>query len=401
MLTTKLARPITRPVVRGVTGPWRGGSSLSAQVAAIFAKYNALGVPTIWYDLSDKATLWVDNLGAAQVTASGQTIGLLADKSKGMVLGPELFAPLDLTTWGNVGNVTPASKTSNSFATTGSGGVNNSSLTIGKTYEITYSGVAPGGAALALYNALSTPANLIAMLSGQAQTLKFTAITASLYLRLSAADSATVSLSVRELPGYHASQATTTSRPLYTEAAGLAYALFDGGDDSWQTVGNVDLSGTDKVAVVAGVRKLSDATRGIVFEIGNNTPNGLLFDAPTDATTKLRVISAQSGGNPTSFTNMAQFNAPVSAVVSALCDWGAPTSTALIGRANGAAMGTNFIAPTAGNFPNTAVYIGRRGGASLPFNGQLGQFMLIGTTILPAELAVLEAFATSKMGITL
>ena len=44
----------------------------------------------VWYDPSDMTTMFQDSAGTTPVTAVEQPVGLLLDKSKGLVLGPEL-----------------------------------------------------------------------------------------------------------------------------------------------------------------------------------------------------------------------------------------------------------------------------------------------------------------------
>jgi len=46
--------------------------------------------PGVWYDPSDFSTLYQDSAGTTPVTAVEQPVGLMLDKSKGLVLGPEL-----------------------------------------------------------------------------------------------------------------------------------------------------------------------------------------------------------------------------------------------------------------------------------------------------------------------
>lgn len=80
----------------GVTG----GISLAARVAAMF-RNSEQGV---WYDPSDRATLYQDAAGTTPVTAMEQPVGLILDKSKGLVLGPELVTNGDgstLSGWTN------------------------------------------------------------------------------------------------------------------------------------------------------------------------------------------------------------------------------------------------------------------------------------------------------------
>ena len=57
-------------------------------IAAMFAS----GEQGAWYDPSDLSTMYQDAAGTIPVTAVGQPVGLMLDKSKGLVLGPELVA---------------------------------------------------------------------------------------------------------------------------------------------------------------------------------------------------------------------------------------------------------------------------------------------------------------------
>lgn len=70
-----LIRPIVRPLVRGVTEP--GYGSLAAQIRLLFAS----GEQGAWYDPSDLSTLYQDSAGTTPVTALGQPVGLMLDKS--------------------------------------------------------------------------------------------------------------------------------------------------------------------------------------------------------------------------------------------------------------------------------------------------------------------------------
>jgi len=65
-------------------------------------------------------------------------------------------------------------------------------------------------------------------------------------------------------------QATAEKRPLFKQGAG---ALFDGSNDALASAATIDLSGTDEIMVIAGVRKLSDAARGLIASV-SATPGG-------------------------------------------------------------------------------------------------------------------------------
>lgn len=45
-----------------------------------------------WFDPSDLSTLYQDGAGTTPVTAVEQPVGLMLDKSRGMMLGPELIS---------------------------------------------------------------------------------------------------------------------------------------------------------------------------------------------------------------------------------------------------------------------------------------------------------------------
>lgn len=72
--------------------------------------------------------------------------------------------------------------------------------------------------------------------------------------------------------GNHATQPTAASRPMLRQSAttGAYYLEFDGSDDFLRT-NNIDFTSTDKVAIFAGVRKLSDVSIGVLFELSANT----------------------------------------------------------------------------------------------------------------------------------
>lgn len=74
-------RPLFSPIMRRTfrDGASGGASapSLTAQVQALFAS----GESGIWYDPSDFATLFQDSAGTTPVTAVGQPVGLVLDKS--------------------------------------------------------------------------------------------------------------------------------------------------------------------------------------------------------------------------------------------------------------------------------------------------------------------------------
>lgn len=191
----------------------------------------------------------------------------------------------------------------------------------------------------------------------------------------------------------HATQGTSGSRPLWKQDGNGCYnSLFDGTDDSWATAA-IDFSGSDKIAVFAAVRKLSDAATGIVAELGNGTGNGTWF-----------LASPRSGG----FANMgfwskgtiladaqspSSYAAPLTSVISGIGDISAPAATL---RINGAQVTNIATSQGTGNYSNAVINIGRRNNASLPFNGQIYQLFIVSGAVTAAEIAAAETFLNSK-----
>ena len=63
------------------------------------------GAQGAWYDPSDLSTLYQDAAGTTPVTAVEQPVGLMLDRSRGLVLGSELVTngtfDTDTTGWSN------------------------------------------------------------------------------------------------------------------------------------------------------------------------------------------------------------------------------------------------------------------------------------------------------------
>ena len=191
-----------------------------------------------------------------------------------------------------------------------------------------------------------------------------------------------------------------------TEAgvADLWYLAFDGVDDFMVTPA-IDLTGTDKVGVFAGVRKLSDAAAGVIAELSavyssNNgaflLQHGGLFNVDRQN------FAFEVRGTANAWKQIRQYASPFSAVLSASVDLSAVGAANEVSfRVNGGPAGTTDNSPTdagTGNFGNYPLYIGRRGGTSLPFNGNLYGLIVAGKMPTAAEIANTEAFINDKTG---
>lgn len=175
-----------------------------------------LGEPGVWFDPSDLTTMFQDRVGSQPVTTPGQSVGLILDKSRGLMLGPELRGT------GTVGLIGTATAATYNTAT-GAGSVtrvdlNNqsfvsiSSLVNGNTYRVEIT-VLTGTVLLragpaATGNILSTP-----LTAGSATCF---VVPATSLVIAATSETATFTLaSVRELSGFHAVANSDASRGIY------------------------------------------------------------------------------------------------------------------------------------------------------------------------------------------
>jgi hypothetical protein len=190
----------------------------------------ASGEQGVWYDPSDMSTLFQDSAGTTPVTAVEQPVGLMLDKSKGLVLGSELV------TNGGFGADSNWTKGTNTVissgvatATSQSSGLileqSGYSFVVGKTYEIaiTISGYSAGGVNLRVGN--NTLNNITVPSANGSYTYKY-AVTnvATQTFSLFCGSTTTLSIdniSVKELPGNHATQATASAKPVLSARVNL------------------------------------------------------------------------------------------------------------------------------------------------------------------------------------
>ena len=149
------------------------------------------------------------------------------------------------------------------------------------------------------------------------------------------------------------------------------YLSFDGVDDFMVTP--TITPNADKVQVFAGVRKLSDAANGVLLELSaNRSANSGTFSllAPGGFTAGSEKYAFVSRGTVDSNANTTSsaFNSPVTDVLSGLGDISGDRATL---RIDGTQVAQSTDDQGTGNFLAYPLYIGRRGGTSLPFNGQL------------------------------
>lgn len=202
--------------------------------------------------------------------------------------------------------------------------------------------------------------------------------------------------------GYHASQATSTARPLFQiDGSGKHYLAFDGVDDYLSTSA-INLTGTDKVTVFSGSRMLS-SNLGIFYETNTNALSSGAFYATVNeyaANIGTFLVSGTGAGGVKTLTGQ-----PAHAVTTA--QFSSVFTTAIDAAAanvNGVAQSMGIFyntGPSTGNFGNWPLHIGARLGAAYPFNGNIYSLILGGTAYDAATVLAAETWVADKTGVTL
>jgi hypothetical protein len=162
--------------------------------------------------------------------------------------------------------------------------------------------------------------------------------------------------------------------------------LFDSSDDSLASSA-IDFSGTDKMVVMAGVRKNVDTARATVCELtvsiaSNN--GGFHLTAPNAASD---TFAFESKGTSLTDAVATSIAAPATRVLTGIGNI-AGDSTSL--RVNGAVADTDTGDQGTGNYANAILYIGSRGGSSLRFSGLIYTLIIRGATTPTGTIADFE-----------
>lgn len=199
----------------------------------------------------------------------------------------------------------------------------------------------------------------------------------------------------------HAFATSSATRPILRQNAitGAYYLEFDGSDDFLVT-NSINFTATDKISVFAGVRKLSDATFGVITEFSGSTDtnNGTFFLVAPRNNTLGNFGFRSKGTSNGDVTSPSSYISPHSAVLNGV---GNISQDSSILRINGLQVGTGITDKGTGNFGNYPLYIGRRGGTSLPFNGHIYGLIGIGRLTTDTETATLEKSIAKRVGVTL
>lgn len=224
--------------------------------------------------------------------------------------------------------------------------------------------------------------------------------TQGLYLNPQDALSVSDLSSIKDLSGNnnHAVQADSAKRAsLITDPSGYKSLKFDGIDDGYATQ-SINFTATDKVTVIAAVRKLSDSSTGVVAELNTSSlNNSFAMFAPFDSGSAGYGMTG-SGSSNRRITISTGPTSPNSAVLRGTVDIEANTVNLF---QNSAQVGLSTGSTGTGKLGNYPLYIGRRGGFTYPFNGQIYALLVIGKLLDDATTAKIEKEFAKYIGVAL
>lgn len=410
MIKTQLAMSV------GGSGIWTGDTvqigSSSKNLSQLIKSIFATGEQGFAYDPNDLTTLYQDAAGTIPVTAQGQPVGLMLDKSKGLALGSTTVTNGNFesdTAW-NKGAGWSISNGKARFDGTGSysnlGGVVPTSIN-GKFFKVEFelSDVGTSVTQVRILTSGGLAATVPVIGAGKYSAFVVGSTVNSVGIQTQAATGANYAfsldnVSLKELAGSHAYQTVSASRPILQRNAttGAYYLAFDGADDFLET-NNIDFTATDKVSLFAGVRKLSDVNTGIIAELSTRAGTSLgafVLYAPFDPVNK--GYGFRSVGILEATTYGALPLSPTSNVLAAKASIEQDTVTMRVDSLQYGVLTQDQGTRNYGNYP---LYIGRRGGTILPFNGHLYSLIGIGRLTTDSETITLEKAIAKNTGVTL
>ena len=362
--------------------------AMSVGVPFTIAGLYGAGEQGVWYDPSDTTTLFQDSAGTTPVTASGQPVGLMLDKSgRGNHATQPTAASRPIYRRGDSRGVVNQLLNTETLATQ-----SRAVTAVGHTLSFT------GTGSITLSGA-STAGPLVGTGANDRVSLTFTPTAGSLTLTVSGSvTKGQLNLGPTALPyqrndSHLGGVATGASTDLH-------WLETDGVDDGMVT-NSIDFTGTDKVAVFAGVRKLSDAQYGAVAELSgsSNTINGtfglfspgsMLSAARTGFQSRgtLLDVSVFAGGVGVGSTD----------VFSGQSNIAAPQ---IIMRRNGVQVSSSTENQGTGTYGNYPLYLFRRGGITMPFNGWFYGMAITGRLTTDAETVATERFLAAKSAVVI
>ena len=397
------------------------------------------GEQGVWYDPSDFSTMFQDSAGTTPVTAVEQPVGKILDKSgRGnhatqatSTKRPVLSARVNLLTKTEDFSDVVWVKRSNCVVTPNQGpaGYTDLDQIVNTVSGGNASGVFNPNTGLAAANANLTLSVTLATLVGEASVIIKIAPYSGGAVNVQSTVTATTTPTVFTLTGTIGSgalgnvfaeispavanvpflagrvslvQTNQASLPYqwvdtatsYNTTGFPHYLYFDGVDDALATSA-VDFTATDKMTVFAGVRKLSDAARGMVVELSATTASNNGSFALTAPNSVAGNYAFESKGTVLTDAIAATYTSPITSVVTGI---GSIAADSNIIRVNGAQIDSDTGDQGTGNYGNYPIYIGSRGGTSVPLKAHIYSLIVRGAESAATQIVSAETYVNSKTG---
>lgn len=197
--------------------------------------------------------------------------------------------------------------------------------------------------------------------------------------------------------GHHVSFGDGPTRPFLRRngVTGAYYLEPDGADDGGVTA-PINFTGTDKVSVFSGIRKLSDASSALLELSALIGANNGTFLVQLQASNAYGWFS--KGTALAAAIAPANTPAPNSAVIAA---FGNISGDSAILRINGAQVAQSGVDQGVGNYGNYPLYLFRRGGMTLPWAGHFYGCIIVGRLTTEAETLEVNRMFARRAGVTL
>ena len=384
-------RPLLRKPMQGLIGP--GPYTLVKKAIGILRSYGAdahVYLPGIGTVNGLTAGNYLDSAGTTAASVDNP-VGLSLDALQAMTLGSELVTNGDfssgLSTWTVDGNGA-AAVVSGECVTTGNASGSTQvwkiidGVTAGKTYLVSvgYDTMTGNTARInalgvGLVNATATSA------SGVYQSV---VVAVNNVMRVYAyADNGENekfdNISVREIPGIHATQATTANKPILRQSGGKYSWQFDGSNDRLTTTFSAGTLGANSDVFMV-VRR--DTVSSTVLAYSADTNNKYIGSCATSGTSAV----SSGAGTPTHYVNGVVLSAQTEVAMSAAL----PAGSTCIVEVQGANLSTwvNF---------NVGYYAAS---AAFAFNGHIYD-CIICPAMTANERTTIRKYLAQKNGITL
>lgn len=201
--------------------------------------------------------------------------------------------------------------------------------------------------------------------------------------------------------GNHAFQATAIDRPTLQQDSTGRYYLAVNGTNTWMQTSAISFTASSSMTVIAGVRKASDASTAVVAELSTDAAanNGAwTLHAPSQSGTNRFAYRSKGTVETLALTTNSALNAPITAVVTCQSNIATPIATL---RVNGTQYASSSGIQGSGNYGNYVMYLFRRAGTSLPFNGNFYGLIVRGSTSSENEISRSERFMGRRTGVTI